>query len=205
MIGDIEFWKLALGIAGIGAVAAFVIWSLYKKWLSLPIFQRMEKRQQFIIFILFFTLTFLFAIGGLAAYVVTHLYDAKNSGFQVKNESQLDELLQHVEWKASLIHRNFEKAIEEGADASKMHAFESQFNSLHNEHLSALRQGQYTRGYEIRSEVWQLLRDASQAGFKVPQTTFYTFSGTEEQYREMVIQDAYPGSIRGQEVVQPHR
>jgi hypothetical protein len=65
-----ELWKIALGIAGLGAVSAFVFWSLYKDWLKLGIFQTMTRRQQFALFVLFLVLTFLFAISGLITYAI---------------------------------------------------------------------------------------------------------------------------------------
>jgi hypothetical protein len=67
-----EFWKIALGVAGLGSVAAFVLWSLYRQWLTLRIFQRMTRVQQFRIFVLFLVLTFLFAAAGLVTYAHTH-------------------------------------------------------------------------------------------------------------------------------------
>ena len=63
------FWKTALSIAGIGAVVSFVIWSLYRQWLKLPIFQQLTKEQQFKLFRLFLIFTFLLALTGLVAYV----------------------------------------------------------------------------------------------------------------------------------------
>lgn len=65
-----EIWKFAFGIAGIGAITSLVLWSLYQRWLTLDIFQQMTKNQQFILFIIFFVLTFLFAIFGLGCYVL---------------------------------------------------------------------------------------------------------------------------------------
>lgn len=64
-----ELWKAAFAVAGLGAVAAFVIWSLYKQWLQLPIFQTLTKHHQYQLFRLFLILTFLFAIAGLVAFV----------------------------------------------------------------------------------------------------------------------------------------
>lgn len=66
------FWKVAVTIAGIGGVGSFVIWSLYRQWLRLDIFQRMTTKQQFTIFVLFLSFTFLFGIAALAAYVVVN-------------------------------------------------------------------------------------------------------------------------------------
>ena len=64
-----EFWQVAIGIAGLGAVATFAVWSLYREWLRLPIFQTLTKKQQFSLLRMFLILTFLFGISGLAAYV----------------------------------------------------------------------------------------------------------------------------------------
>ena len=68
-----EVWKIAIGIAGLGAVAAFVVWSLYSKWLELGIFQRLTKKQQYRLFLLFFWLTFCFALAALVTYIVVDL------------------------------------------------------------------------------------------------------------------------------------
>ncbi|MDG4549689.1 MAG: hypothetical protein P9G45_04660 [Candidatus Contendobacter sp.] len=64
----VELWQTAFGIAGIGSIAAFVFWSLYKEWLKLPIFQQMTKEQQFRLFILFIVFAFIFALAGLGTY-----------------------------------------------------------------------------------------------------------------------------------------
>lgn len=63
-----DFWEIAFTVAGLGAVVSFVLWSLYKQWLSLPIFQRMTKKQQFSLFRLTIILTFVFAVVGLVVY-----------------------------------------------------------------------------------------------------------------------------------------
>lgn len=53
-----RFWRTAIAVCGLGAVGAFVFWSLYKNWLSLPIFERLSQDQTFIIMITFLVLTF---------------------------------------------------------------------------------------------------------------------------------------------------
>lgn len=68
-----ELWKIAVGVAGIGAVTAFVVWSVYKQYLSLPIFQKMTKSQQFKLFVLVIVLTFGFGITGLVVYAVVEV------------------------------------------------------------------------------------------------------------------------------------
>lgn len=69
------FWKAAVGVAGLASVVSFVLYSLYKQWLSLPIFSTLTKDQQFRLFRLFLILTFFFSLAGLAAYVATKLMD----------------------------------------------------------------------------------------------------------------------------------
>lgn len=64
-------WEGALGVAGVGAIGAFVFWSLYKHWLKLPIFQAMTKEQQYSLFKLFMVLTFLFSMSALLIYAFT--------------------------------------------------------------------------------------------------------------------------------------
>lgn len=54
-----RFWGAAIAVCGLGAIGAFVFWSLYKNWLSLPIFERMSQNQTFVIMIIFLVLTFL--------------------------------------------------------------------------------------------------------------------------------------------------
>ncbi|MCP5135161.1 MAG: hypothetical protein H6976_16610 [Gammaproteobacteria bacterium] len=74
-----EFWKLSLSIAGLGAIASFVLLSLYKQWLKLDIFQKLTKSQQFILFIIFLFLTFLFALSTLGAYVYINVHEESKS------------------------------------------------------------------------------------------------------------------------------
>jgi len=67
-----RFWKAALGVAGIGAVGLFVLWSLYKQWLTLPIFPQLTQEQAFQLLLCFLFLTFGSAALGIVAFVVTH-------------------------------------------------------------------------------------------------------------------------------------
>jgi hypothetical protein len=62
-----KFWKAALAIGGLGAIGAFVFWSLYKQWLSLPIFSMLSPDQTFEVMKMFLLLTFasLLVLGGL--------------------------------------------------------------------------------------------------------------------------------------------
>lgn len=64
-----KFWKAAIGVAGLGAVGAFVFWSLYEKWLELKIFSGLNAKQTFIVMIVFLVLTFFALLGIIWAYI----------------------------------------------------------------------------------------------------------------------------------------
>jgi hypothetical protein len=53
-----KFWNAAVAVCGFSAVAAFVFWSLYNQWLSLPIFEKLNQQQTFVIMLVFLCLTF---------------------------------------------------------------------------------------------------------------------------------------------------
>jgi hypothetical protein len=64
-----RFWKAALGVAGIGAVAFFVFFSLYRQWLTLAIFPQLTQEQAFILMLAFLVLTFLALVVGVIAWL----------------------------------------------------------------------------------------------------------------------------------------
>ncbi len=65
------FWEVAVGIAGLGAIGAFVFWSLYKKWLTLRIFANLTEKQTFQLMRLFLVFSFFFAVIALGVYAYT--------------------------------------------------------------------------------------------------------------------------------------
>lgn len=65
-----RFWKAAIGVAGIGAVAFFVFYSLYNKWLTLPIFPQLTQDQAYDLMRWFLLLTFAALIAGLIAWLL---------------------------------------------------------------------------------------------------------------------------------------
>ena len=67
-----KFWKAALAVGGLAAIGAFVFWSLYKNWLSLPIFSQMSADQTFAIMKIFLILTFIAMIALVVAYLIRH-------------------------------------------------------------------------------------------------------------------------------------
>ncbi|MCI5224973.1 MAG: hypothetical protein D3924_20475, partial [Candidatus Electrothrix sp. AR4] len=66
-----KIWEIALSIGGISAIGAFVFYSLYKSWISLPIFSKLTSDQTFEIMKIFLYLTFLALVLFLGAYVFT--------------------------------------------------------------------------------------------------------------------------------------
>lgn len=54
-----RFWKAALAVGGLATVGVFVFWSLYERWLSLPIFSKMTSTQTFTVMIMFLVLVFI--------------------------------------------------------------------------------------------------------------------------------------------------
>ena len=64
-----KFWKAALGVAGIGAIGLFVFYGLYKKWLSLPIFEKLSQDQTFYVMCGFLALVFAVAIFAIIAWL----------------------------------------------------------------------------------------------------------------------------------------
>lgn len=63
-----NFWRASLGVAGLGGVAFFVFYGLYKKWLDLPIFRQLDAHQTFVLMLVFLFLTFVALVVGLIAY-----------------------------------------------------------------------------------------------------------------------------------------
>lgn len=66
-----KFWRAALAVAGLGAVGAFVFWSLYKQWLSLGIFSQLDPIHTFKLMLAFLALTFLALIAILMVYLLS--------------------------------------------------------------------------------------------------------------------------------------
>ncbi len=63
-----SFWKAALAVGGVAAIGAFVLWSLYKDWLALPIFSKMTPEQTFQIMKMFLWFTFACFALSIASY-----------------------------------------------------------------------------------------------------------------------------------------
>ena len=87
------FWKAALAVGGLCSVGAFVLWSLYKQWLTLPIFSRLSPQQTFTLMVIFLILTFIAFVLCFAGYI----YSKRTTGGSVPNNSHIFDL--HKNWE----------------------------------------------------------------------------------------------------------
>ena len=69
-----RFWRAALAVGGVAAIGAFVFWSLYQKWLSLPIFSKLSPDQTYVVMIIFLIFVFV----ALIFFVIAYLFRGKN-------------------------------------------------------------------------------------------------------------------------------
>jgi len=67
-----SFWKAALAVGGLAVVGAFVFWSLYKKWLTLPIFSKLSSDQTFYLMLIFLIFTFVVFIVCAVVYAISN-------------------------------------------------------------------------------------------------------------------------------------
>ena len=84
-----RFWKAALGVAGIGAIGLFVMWSLYKQWLKLPIFPVLSQDEAFQLFRIFLICIFVTTMLGIVAFVITRRQIKASSGDIPRHTSNL--------------------------------------------------------------------------------------------------------------------
>lgn len=90
-----RLWRAAFAVGGIAAIGAFVFWSLYRQWLALPIFERLDRRQTFVVMLAFLGLTFVALIAafllharqGKPADDVLSLYERLRDGLGSPNEN----------------------------------------------------------------------------------------------------------------------
>jgi hypothetical protein len=72
-MGNETFWKVALQVGGgatvLAIVGAFLFFSLYKQWLSLPIFPQLTKKQTFTLMRIFLCLIF----SALALFILAYI------------------------------------------------------------------------------------------------------------------------------------
>ena len=169
-----ELWKLALGVAGLGGVACFVFWSLYKNWLKLPIFQQMTKEQQFSLFKLFMWLTFIFAALGLVSYVIIQLAGpaaraSENSVNELTKlvQSRRATVLDLIDRQDKALALTREEAAQKGkptqdvdAKVQRLRTVKERFDRLSGDYIAALNDRQFVRSHEVLRDIHALLDDA---------------------------------------------
>jgi hypothetical protein len=154
-----QLWKVALGIAGLGAVASFVVWSIYRQWLSLPIFQQMTKDHQFKLFRLVIVLTFLFGIAGLVAYAIVSKSSAATTSRKI--ESSRDELIAILQTReANFLQAvtNLYVTLESNGDKEaidEVRTLKEAVVAINKKRVKALGQGNLVLAHELANELKQ--------------------------------------------------
>lgn len=78
-----KFWNKALVLAGLSAIGFFVFFSLYNKWLELPIFSSLSQDQTFILMVIFLVLVFLALISALVFHHKHKTLDKKQEEWMI--------------------------------------------------------------------------------------------------------------------------
>src|SRR5262245_197479 len=86
-----RIWEVAIGVCGLGAVGAFVFWSLYKQWLRLPIFSKLTRKDTFVLMLVFLGLSFL---GLLALLALSYASEARHQALLRTQAEQKERLKQ---------------------------------------------------------------------------------------------------------------
>lgn len=112
-------WKTALQVAGLGAVGCLILWLLYRKWLDLPIFQPLTKKQLFALLLVFLVLTAACAIIAIITYGYISIGQSKQLAippkksdvaissvrFSLQDPDHLDILLRNIGDTAAILDK----------------------------------------------------------------------------------------------------
>lgn len=141
------FWKAAIGICGLSAVAFFVFFSLYKDWLHLNIFSQMDKHQTFIIMLCFLFLTFAALVFGLVmsklhstnsnkstSYSLKELFDVWNGANEIDPDNligpDITKAANCLSFTATIWHSNSDKATRSAIYTNFGESFRSLYVTL---------------------------------------------------------------------------
>jgi hypothetical protein len=140
-----EFWKVAVGICGLGAVVSFVICTVYCGWLKLPIpWVAPTKKQQFILLLAVLSFTFAFGIAGLVTYAATTTKPSNH---------ELAETWKDCMKRGDLVLAHQQAAAETEQERAEIALFQNMFHMLSEESIDALEKQQPLRAYELRKEL----------------------------------------------------
>lgn len=158
-----ELWKAAFAVAGLASVVSFVLWSLYKTWLRLPIFQTLTKQQIYRLLILFLILTFLAFLTGVGAYLILAIKD--------KPGRSVDELVRLLKFREQQIVTMIDTRKKEhqdelangvhppGLEPNNSDTFDSvktQFLSLSSANIEAIQNGDFVASHELVRQIREL-------------------------------------------------
>jgi hypothetical protein len=104
-----KFWKAALSVGGVGTVGAFVLWSLYKDWLHLPLFSQMSANQTFALMLIFLALTF----ASLVSMLIVHMR-TRASKADSHTERDLDSKVTLLEASLDPRSQRYEEDVTDG-------------------------------------------------------------------------------------------
>jgi hypothetical protein len=143
-----DFWMLALKYVGGGAVAAFVIYKLYRIWLELPALASLTRIQRFWLFVLFLVLVFLF--------VMTMLYFAHQESQGENERKQLAELFA-VRYASdeSLLTRAETNASP--AMRPQIHNFSEEYLTLTKQSINSVNSRKQVLSYELQKRIAEML------------------------------------------------
>lgn len=140
------FWKVAVSLAGLAGVVSFVLWSLYKRWLTVAVFSQLNSAQTYRLFRLFLILTFIFALAGFLTYLASQRrQDASSAELIDTLESRKRLGLQAIEEK-----RESAPTTQAGTAATQ---FSREYDRGMSEVIDALRKGQLNRAHEAQKQV----------------------------------------------------
>jgi hypothetical protein len=153
-----KFWRAALGICGLSAVGSFVFYSLYKQYLSLPIFSQMTPGQTFVIMLVFLGLTFLALLVTLITYYATKKAPLANP----------DEAVAVLKERRESISSDLQKVVDELSEAGGKTArslevkaellhLREQFSSLSDRHLAAVAANEALLAHELAARIHEIL------------------------------------------------
>ena len=151
-----ELWKIAFTLTGISGVAAFVLWSLYKEWLHVPVLRDLTKVQKYNLLKLFLILTFVFAAAGLllTAYK-DHLASQRVETSVQELESSVASKYEYGKMKLDSLTKKKDLPPAVRSEAEKLM---NDYIFLSKNAKDALKNGQFNKFHDITNQINELLR-----------------------------------------------
>lgn len=154
-----ELAKIFATAAGIGGIGAFVLLMLYRQWMTLPIFSKMTKKQQFVAFLVFFSFTLVFAVVAIVAYVIV-MSPAYQQTALLGSKTELAGI---VTMRRDAVLATFESRIKilneakRGDEAKRLSEIQDEFQRLVTKLLTAIQDGNLVIAHEVTKSIRALL------------------------------------------------